>query len=253
MSLYLIVNIAAISIPLLYSFDRRVRFYRSWKYLVPSIFFTMTLFIAWDVIFTSQGIWGFNEQYHSRISLLGLPLEEYLFFITVPYASIFTIHVIRSYLPNVLLSATQTRVVSLILIVVMLALALINIQRAYTSVNFIAAALVIGWVLVKNPEILRGFYISFLVILIPFGMVNGVLTGSFIQGQIVWYNDFENLGIRLGTIPIEDVFYGLTLILLNYYLMETIQKRARHNRSQQVIPAQKPLVQTPDSPERKTA
>jgi hypothetical protein len=35
MPLYLIINIAAIGIPLLYSFDKRVRFYRSWKVLFP--------------------------------------------------------------------------------------------------------------------------------------------------------------------------------------------------------------------------
>ncbi len=253
MPLYLIINIAAIGIPLLYSFDKRVHFYRSWKVLFPSLLISMVLFIGWDVIFTSQGIWGFNEQYHSHITLLGLPLEEYLFFITVPYASIFTIHVLRSYFPNFRLSTSQARIVSLVLIAALLVIATVNIRKAYTSLNFVVTALVIGWALVKNPEILRGFYLHFLVILIPFGIVNGILTGSFIEGQIVWYNDLENLGIRLGTIPVEDVFYGFSLILLNYFLMETFEKRTRVKTSIQETPEQKPLTQAPRSPERKTA
>jgi len=240
MPLYLIINIAAIGIPLLYSFDKRVHFFRSWKYLFPSLLISMVLFIIWDVIFTSQGIWGFNEQYHSRITFMGLPLEEYLFFITVPYASIFTMYVLRSYFPNFRLSSSRAKMVSLVLMLLLLALAAFNIRKAYTSVNFIIATLVIGWVMLKKPEILRGFYLHFLVILIPFGIVNGILTGSFIDGQIVWYNDAENLGVRLWTIPVEDVFYGFSLILLNYFLMETIRKRSQRKKQNrpEIIPFQ---------------
>jgi lycopene cyclase domain-containing protein len=213
----------------------------------------MVLFISWDVIFTSQGIWGFNEQYHSHIKLLGLPLEEFLFFITVPYASIFTLHVLRSYFPNFRLSTSQARIVSLVLIAALLVIAAVNIRKAYTSLNFLVTALVIGGVLLKNPEILRGFYLRFLVILIPFGIVNGILTGSFIEGQIVWYNDLENLGIRLGTIPVEDVFYGLSLILLNYFLMETFQKRTQVKTTIPWASDQHPFIQAPHPPERKSA
>ncbi|MDO7698288.1 MAG: lycopene cyclase domain-containing protein [Schleiferiaceae bacterium] len=51
--------------------------------------------------------------------------------------------------------------------------------------------------------------------LIPFFITNGVLTGSFIADEVVWYNDAENLGIRLFTIPIEDVSYAFSLLLFN--------------------------------------
>ncbi len=226
MSLYLLINILTFSIPFALSFDKRVHFFTSWKYLVPATVITMALFITWDAIFTSQGVWGFNERYHSRIILLGLPLEEYLFFISVPYASIFTIHVIDSYFPNFRLSTTRVRIVSLILMSVLLITAIIHIRKAYTALNFIAAAMLIGMVLLKKPEILRGFYLSYLVVLIPFGLVNGILTGSFIEAPVVWYNDHENLGIRLGTIPVEDIFYGMNLVLLTLFLTETFRNRA---------------------------
>jgi len=51
--------------------------------------------------------------------------------------------------------------------------------------------------------------------LIPFFIVNGILTGTGIEGNIVWYNDEQNLGIRLLTIPIEDSAYAFSLILMN--------------------------------------
>lgn len=55
------------------------------------------------------------------------------------------------------------------------------------------------------------FLIAYLIILIPFLVVNGLLTAI----PVVLYNDNENLGIRLYTIPIEDVFYGMLLIMMN--------------------------------------
>ena len=55
-------------------------------------------------------------------------------------------------------------------------------------------------------------------ILIPFFIVNGLLTGSFIIDEIVWYNNNHNLGLRIGTIPIEDIFYGFSLLFLPLYI-----------------------------------
>jgi len=232
MSLYLIINIITIAIPLLLSFDKRVHYYTYWKALIPSILITMAFFIVWDVIFTEHGIWGFNERYIGQTTILGLPLEEFLFFITVPYASVFIIYVLEHYFPKLRMGKSLTRYFSIILIGFLLLIAIMNLEKAYTAVNFFAAAIVIGLVLAGKPSLLRRFYVSYLVILIPFGLVNGVLTGSFIDEQVVWYNNQENLGIRLATIPVEDVFYGMTLILLSYFLTETLRNRALHRKQE---------------------
>ena len=226
MSLYLLINILTIAIPLVLSFDKKVHFFSYWKFLIPAIVVTMTLFIVWDVIFTTQGVWGFNERYHSPMIMFGLPLEEYLFFISVPYASIFSIYVIENYFPNFQINKYQARFISIILMASLLIIAILHIEKTYTAVNFIVTTMVIGLVLVMKPVLLRKFYLSYLVILIPFGLVNGILTGSFIEDQVVWYNDQENLGIRLGSIPVEDLFYGMTLILLNYFLTEIFRSKA---------------------------
>ena len=61
---------------------------------------------------------------------------------------------------------------------------------------------------------LKIFYKTFLLLLIPFTIVNGLLTGFMIQDQVVWYDDTFNLGIRLLTIPIEDIFYAMFMLLL---------------------------------------
>ena len=61
--------------------------------------------------------------------------------------------------------------------------------------------------------------------LVPFFVVNSVLTGSWSEEAIVWYNDKENLGIRWGTIPLEDVGYGLLLMLINLTIYKAQQER----------------------------
>jgi lycopene cyclase domain-containing protein len=61
---------------------------------------------------------------------------------------------------------------------------------------------------------------AFLLSLMPFILVNGFLTGMFTPEPIVWYNNLENLGVRVFTIPLEDFSYSFNLIALNIILHE---------------------------------
>ncbi|MBK9448696.1 MAG: hypothetical protein IPN95_04650 [Bacteroidetes bacterium] len=65
--------------------------------------------------------------------------------------------------------------------------------------------------------------------MIPFVIVNGILTGAITAEPIVWYNDAENMGMRFITIPMEDFFYGLDLMLLNVMLYEGLKRRFKLN------------------------
>ncbi|MFT4996189.1 MAG: lycopene cyclase domain-containing protein [Flavobacteriales bacterium] len=75
-----------------------------------------------------------------------------------------------------------------------------------------------------NPPHRGIFYLSYMIILIPFTLVNGVLTGYMTPDPIVWYNDAENLGIRFLTIPIEDYLYYFLMYGINYVVYEQIKK-----------------------------
>lgn len=221
MSLYLVLNLASVSIPFLFSFEKeRMHFIKWWREVFLAILIVATFFIIWDIIFTKNGVWGFNENYLVGLTMFGLPIEEWLFFICIPYASIFIHYAFQHFVPNISLPFRISNFITLGLIIVLLTVAIIYYDRAYTFFNYMfLAALLLYSYLTKNKQ-LSIFYITFLIILIPFFLVNGILTGSFIEEPIVWYNNSENLGLRLGTIPIEDTAYAFTMLFGSIVLIE---------------------------------
>lgn len=212
-------------VPLLFSFHPALRFDRGWRSFFTANLLVAAGFILWDMLFTHLGVWGFNPRYLTGIFVNNLPLEELLFFICIPYASVFTYHCLRQPFARFKL---PTRTITLVLALVLLFTAVLALPRLYTSVTFALLAFLLLYLYrYAKPNWLRHFYLSYLVILLPFVIVNGILTGSWIDEPVVWYNNAENLGIRLLTIPLEDVFYGMLMLLLNTWLYERFENRRK--------------------------
>jgi lycopene cyclase domain-containing protein len=225
--LYLLLNLGSLSIPLIFSFHPKLKFYKHWKSLGIGILVSLLIFIPWDIFFTINGIWGFNSNYYLGTNLFSLPIEEWLFFICIPYACVFTHYALLFYFPNMKLSSGSTKLISYLLILCFVIVSIYNYSKWYTLVNFSLATVLMLIVVNKKHELLQSFLLSFLVMLIPFFIVNGILTGSFIENEVVWYNDFQNLRIRLFTIPIEDTVYAFTLILLNLFVMNRLEQKKK--------------------------
>ena len=90
MSSYLLILLFSISIPFLFSFHPRIKFYKNWIAFLISTICIAPIFIVWDIMFTKQGIWGFNHIHTGNLNLYNLPIEECLFFLIIPYCCIFT-------------------------------------------------------------------------------------------------------------------------------------------------------------------
>lgn len=184
------------------------------------------VYIAWDIFFTATGVWSFNEACIVGIRIVNLPLEEVLFFFVVPYCCVFIYECILAYFPTVRDMRNGDAWLKC-LAVVLLAAGLFYYKRYYTGWTFIFTG---GFIMLLY--LLRRFFASFkatafllsyLIILIPFLVVNGFLTAI----PVVLYNDAENLGIRIYSIPFEDVFYGMLLILMNIVLYEKLKANGR--------------------------
>lgn len=232
MPLYSILLLSSILVPLTLSFDKKLQFYTQWKYLFPSLLIVALFYIAFDIYFTKLGVWGFNPHYHSTIVFFKLPIEEWLFFITIPYASIFLHDAIGLYFSKFRFSNTLTTFLSIGLILISSVVVLSNMERAYTTYIFSLVILVLLFSFFDKNKVMNTYYCTFLVILIPFIFVNAILTGSFIAEPVVWYDNTENLGIRFLTIPIEDFGYAFSLILFSLLLRDKLKNFSSGLRAQ---------------------
>lgn len=219
---YLLINIGTLLGPLILSFDQKVAYYRRWRFLFPGILFTAAFFIIWDIWFTKIGVWSFNPDYLIGVNLLGLPIEEWMFFFTIPYACVFIYDCLKAYLSRDLL-APYARQIGWGLVVLLIGTGLLFYDHWYTAVTFFClATLLIFNLQVWRTNYLGWFFLAYLIALVPFLLVNGVLTAL----PVVQYNDLENLGFRIGTIPADDTMYGMLLILMNVNWYEYFQNRA---------------------------
>ncbi len=224
MYLYLTLLLVSFIVPFVMSFEKNLQFYKQWKHLFPSILIVAFVYIVFDIYYTKIGIWGFNSSYHLPIKIFGLPLEEILFFILIPYACIFIHDTIIFYSPELKLNEKITKFISAGLIVLCLFTGISFFDRAYTLFVSIATFLFVLFSMFSVSRVFNRFYITYLFISVPFLIINGILTGAFIENEVVWYNNQENLGIRIFTIPIEDFAYGFSLILGILLLREKFQK-----------------------------
>ena len=221
---YLLINLGVILFPLMLSFDKKVHFFSKWKFVLPAILITGVVFLIWDLLFTKLNVWSFNSDYIIGVKLFGLPLEEIMFFLTVPYACIFIYECLNAYFPTDKLQRYSLALSNLFL-GVCIAFLFFGYNRWYTVINFGFLCLVIGYVEYVNSKLrfMYKFYRAYLVALIPFYIVNGFLTAI----PVVMYNDAENIGVRVGTIPLEDHFYLMALLLMNVYLYEFFKNKSK--------------------------
>ena len=222
---YLAINLASVLVPFLASFYPKHSFYKCWKNYFMANCLVATVFIFWDIIFTNIGVWGFNQRYLIGYKLINIPLEEVMFFYCIPYSSVFVYFslnylVKRNYLLNQQLNITLFLAISLTII------GLFFWNRLYTSITFIFTSVFLFYNYFKKNDLSR-IYFSYSVTLVFFFIVNGILTGSFIDEPVVWYNNSENLGIRMGTIPVEDTFYGFLLIASIIQIFEFLNAKNR--------------------------
>ncbi len=164
-------------------------------------------FVVWDSAVAGSH-WWFDDRYTLGIELFGLPIEEVLFFVAVPYACAFSW--------ETLIQGAKARAKLSPWLYAMPAVALLagvgvlmGGGPGYTGLTLLALGLaggldhMLGTGLLRMPR-----YWAFAGLVTVFtGAFNSYLTWR----PVVHYGEAHQLGFRVGTIPIEDFGYGLAL------------------------------------------
>lgn len=221
---YLAINFFTIIICFIFSFHPKIKFHRHFKAFLLSSIIVALFFIAWDVWFTANGVWWFNDKYLIGKRLFGLPIEELLFFICIPFSCVFTYFCLDKFFkldwkPSVEKAFVITSIIACII------LAIIFKDKIYSLVTFLTTALTLMllYFVLKVKWIGKASFI-YLVLMPGFLAVNGILTGTGLDSPIVNYNPKDFIGFRILTIPIEDTVYGYEMILWNLFFFHKLKK-----------------------------
>lgn len=72
-----------------------VRVYRQTKRLGLTLLCTAAVFVVWDLVGAGLGHWEYNPDRVLPARVVGLPVEEYLFFVVVPLCGVLAYEAVR--------------------------------------------------------------------------------------------------------------------------------------------------------------
>ena len=221
---YLLINFFTVVVCFIFSFDKRIQFYKHFPAFLIAALLVAVPFLAWDIYFTKIGVWWFNTSYTMGITLFGLPVEEWLFFICIPFSCVFTFFCLDKFFD---LSWTDAfnNIIVFVSVITLTLIALLHYDKIYTFVTAVSTTLTLIFLhFFARAEWIGKASLVFLILMLGFLPVNGVLTGTGLEAPIVNYNPRAFLNIRLLTIPLEDAVYGYTQFLLNIYFFKRISR-----------------------------
>ncbi len=210
MRLYLVLNVIIIAIPLALTFAPRVYYYRKLKPLAFSILIVGSMFVIWDAVASGRGDWSFNNEYVHGFNIFGLPFEEILFFITVPYSCLFLYETFRTYIKETAFSINKH--IYGILALLFFTGAIIFINRSYTATILLISAIIFvsARFCFKTIFVSNLYWLYILICTALFAVFNYFLTSL----PVVTYAEGAIIGLRIASIPIEDFFYNFSLLSL---------------------------------------
>ncbi len=95
---YFLILLGILLFPLPLSILLRVRMYTHWKALLKAVLLVSAVYWTWDILVTARGHWSFSPDYVVGWTILGMPVEEWLFFPVVAFVSVFTFEATRKVL-----------------------------------------------------------------------------------------------------------------------------------------------------------
>ncbi len=229
--------------PFFLGFHHSLNFNKRWREILSALLLILTIYIPWDMWFTQMGVWSFNPKYVSGQYVFNIPIEEFLFFIATPFSCLFVLECVRYYFPSLSYANGKKHLhnVSRVIMFLFAMLAFILIVKNpvgwYTLSATITGSIGLFYLYNKRKKDFLQILITWLVLLIPFYVCNGILTGIHfweypffndsqiqIDDAVVLYNNLENSSLRIWSVPVEDFFYGFGFYAIGVSLYRRKEK-----------------------------
>jgi lycopene beta-cyclase len=98
---YLMVLAACVAATLPLEFIAGARVYRRPRCTLPALGWVAMCFAAWDMAAARAHLWTYNPAFVvGWYPMLGLPVEELLFFVVVPFCALVTFEAVGTLLPG---------------------------------------------------------------------------------------------------------------------------------------------------------
>lgn len=174
------------------------------KYFLYTFIIIGIPFVYWDYLVTNSW-WSFNQNFVLGYNLFNLPIEEIMFFFTVPWACL-TLWINIEDHEKVSKSGLDLIIPSLIFLI---GLIICLTGKVYAGTTLIVFSLV------SLISLASGFWfrkIKFRVFLLIVVCLTFIFNTYLTARLVVIYNPHYLTGFMVGTIPIEDFIFGLGLI-----------------------------------------
>jgi len=198
------------------------------KPLAISIALGLLIFVTLEQFLTNV-FWWFSDKYTVGLMIGVLPIEEVLFFISVPWATLLlwlnVNHLLKKSAERVIFSRPVEYLVLTILSICSFLFFYVFFRAGlyYSSLVFILLLLVIIFDQFIGARII--FWRNYLLFQMPVILLTTIWNGYLTARPVVIYNVLLKSNIQVFTIPIEDYLYGFVLLTFIISLYERLRKK----------------------------
>ncbi|MBB6501355.1 lycopene cyclase domain-containing protein [Pedobacter cryoconitis] len=220
---YLLINLAFLLIPVLLFSVRQLNFTEQSKFIILAVLINVFVFSVPTEFLTQLKVIAFNPSYMTGMTLWQLPVEELLLSLVLPLCGVSVYLFLNLRFPD---NGPEkySLAVSNMMIGVCIAMLYFGHQKLYTLFTFSILIVFIVYIeYVNKLRFMYRFYRAFLVSLIPFYILYGVLVNL----PCLSFNKIQTLNFNQLNIPFETPFYFMSMLLLSIYLFELFKSRAK--------------------------
>ncbi len=217
---YLLILFVLAGLTLFLFIKKSIVFITEFKYMLPAIIFSSTIFIMLDIRFLQSGIIRFNENFLVGKNILNLPIEEWLFLLIISLFA-FSVYILVNVKFEHFEKPNLFYAVSVLLLAGFAYEAWFSRQKLVPFFVFFLLAIYFGYTLFRNrfkPHLTK-FYISYFIVVIPFFLIKLFLNAL----PVILYNNDFILGIRLAGVPVEQFANLFLVMLINITIFEYLR------------------------------